>query len=73
MLQDKINEYAELWKKKTCSAKEFSKIMGISEHKARQLMRMDGFPVITIGRNRRVMLSKVDEFLETLLGRELFK
>lgn len=47
--------------------------MGISEHKARQLMRMDGFPVITIGRNKRVMLSKVDEFLETLLGRELFK
>ena len=55
MLQDKINEYAELWKKKTCSAKEFSKIMGISEHKARQLMRMDGFPVITIGRNKRVI------------------
>ena len=73
MLQDKMNEYAELWKKKTCSAKEFAKIMGISEHKARQLMRMDGFPVITIGRNKRVMLSKVDEFLETLLGRELFK
>ncbi|WP_294355538.1 DNA-binding protein [uncultured Clostridium sp.] len=68
MLQDKMNRYEELWKQKTCSAKEFSKIMGVSEHKARQLMRMEGFPVITIGRNKRVLLSKVDEFLEGLIG-----
>lgn len=30
MLQDKMNRYEELWKQKTCSAKEFSKIMGVS-------------------------------------------
>ena len=63
-----INEYMELVKKKTCDIKELSKIIGVSETKARRLTHIDGFPIICIGRNRRIILSKLDEWLEDNIG-----
>lgn len=63
-----IEEYRERVKKKTCSIKELGEIMGVSEAKARRLTHIEDFPVIMIGRNRRVILSKLDEWLENHLG-----
>ncbi|WP_154826370.1 helix-turn-helix domain-containing protein [Clostridium butyricum] len=63
-----IEEYRERVKKKTCSIKELGEIMGVSEAKARRLTHIEDFPVIMIGRNRRVILSKLDEWLEEHLG-----
>lgn len=63
-----IEEYRERLKKKTCSIKELGEIMGVSEAKARRLTHIEDFPVIMIGRNRRVILSKLDEWLEEHLG-----
>ncbi|HBJ1649826.1 helix-turn-helix domain-containing protein [Clostridium botulinum] len=63
-----INEYRELVKKRTCDVKELSEIIGVSEAKARRLTHIDGFPIICIGRNRRIILSKLDDWLETNIG-----
>lgn len=62
-----MNRHEEEIKKKTCTIKELGYMLGISEAKARQLSRMDGFPLLTFGRNKRVYLPKLDEFLEKLL------
>lgn len=61
---DKIN-------KKTCTIKEFAEMLGVSEKKARSISRISGCPLISIGRNKRILLNKVDEFLETLIGEEI--
>ena len=63
-----IEEYREKVKKKTCSIKELADIIGVSEVKARRLTHIADFPVIMIGRNRRIILSKLDEWLENHLG-----
>lgn len=63
-----INEYRKMVLKKTCDVKELSKIIGVSEAKARRLTHIDGFPIICIGRNRRIILSKLDEWLENNIG-----
>lgn len=71
-LQEKINDYERKVEKKTCTTKEFAEILGISENKARQLMRIPGAPVIKLGRNKRVVLSKIDAFIDTLIGEDIF-
>lgn len=63
-----IQEYRETLQKKTCSIKEFAGMLGISYPKALRLSNIDGAPVVKIGRDKRVILSKVDEFLENHVG-----
>ena len=66
-----IEDYKAKISKKTCNAKELAEIIGISEAKARQLMRIQGFPVLRIGRNKRVLLSCLDKWLEEHIGEVL--
>lgn len=67
-----LERYREELKKKTCSVKELAEMLGISENKAYQLTRVQGFPVVKFGRNKLVVLSKLDDFLESIIGEELF-
>lgn len=63
-----IQQFREKLQRKTCSLKEFSEMLGVSYTKALQLSHIEGFPMIKIGRDRRVILSKIDEFLEAHIG-----
>lgn len=63
-----VQEYKDKVMKKTCDIKELSEIIGVSTEKARRLTHIEGFPVICIGRNRRVILSKLDNWLENHIG-----
>lgn len=63
-----IQEYREKLKKKTCNIKELSEILGVSKDKARRLTHIEGFPKIKIGRDIRIILSKLDDFLEDHIG-----
>ena len=71
-VQKAIDEYRRELKKKTCSVEELAEMLGVSKNKAYQLTRIPGFPVIKIGRNKLIVLSKLDAFLESLIGKELF-
>lgn len=59
-----IQEYREKLQKKTCNIAELAIILDISKDKARRLVHIDGFPVLKFGRDYRVILSKLDEWLE---------
>lgn len=63
-----IQEYRERLKKKTCNIKELSEILGVSQDKARRITHIEGFPKLKIGRDIRIILSKLDEFLEEHIG-----
>lgn len=63
-----IQEYREKLQRKTCSLREFAEMLGVSYAKALQLSHIEGFPMLVLGRDRRVILSKVDEFLEAHIG-----
>lgn len=67
-IQKTIEEHREMIVKKTCTIKELAAMLNISEKKAREICRIEGCPIITIGRNKRVLLSKLDYFLEGLIG-----
>lgn len=66
-----IQEYRDKLKKKTCNVKELSEILGVSEAKARRLTHIEGAPVIRFGRDIRIILSKLDEFIENHIGEAL--
>lgn len=63
-----IQEYRERIKKKTCNIQELSEILGVSKDKARRITHIEGFPKIKIGRDIRIILSKLDNFLEDHIG-----
>lgn len=66
-----IQEYRDKLQKKTCNIKELAEILGISESKARNLTHIEGAPVLKFGRDIRIILSKLDEFLEQHIGEVL--
>lgn len=53
-----IEEYREKIKKKTINTKELAQILDVSEAKARRITHIEGAPVIKIGRDIRIILSK---------------
>ncbi|QMW92787.1 helix-turn-helix domain-containing protein [Clostridium butyricum] len=63
-----IQEYREKLKKKTCNIKELAEILGVSEAKARRVTHIEGAPIIRFGRDIRIILSKLDEFIEEHIG-----
>lgn len=69
--QAKLNEHNELIQKKTCTIKEFAGMIGVSESKARELSRVDGFPLLRLGKKHLVLLNQVDTFLESLIGKRV--
>lgn len=66
-----IQEYRIEVQKKTINTKEFAKLLGVSEAKARRITHIEGAPVIRIGRDIRIILSKLDDFLENNIGQIL--
>jgi excisionase family DNA binding protein len=66
-----IQEYRDRLKKKTCNIQELSEILGVSKDKARRITHIEGFPCIKIGRDIRIILSKLDDFLENHIGEVL--
>lgn len=63
-----IQEYKRNLECKTCNIKELAEILKISKAKARRITHIEGAPVIKIGRDIRIILSKLDEFLENNIG-----
>lgn len=63
-----IQEYREKLKKKTCDTHELAEILGVSYAKALRITRIEGFHKLKIGRDVRVILSKLDDFLEGHIG-----
>ena len=63
-----IQEYRDRLQKKTCNIRELAEILGVSVDKARRITHVEGFPKIKIGRDIRIILSKLDEFLEEHIG-----
>lgn len=66
-----IQEYRDRLQKKTCNIRELAEILGVSVDKARRITHIEGFPKIKIGRDIRIILSKLDEFLEEHIGEVL--
>lgn len=54
--------------KKVINTKELADILGISIDKARQLTRAKNFPAIKVGREKKIILAKLDEWLEDNIG-----
>lgn len=67
----KIQEYRRKVLEKTCTVRELAEAWGISYTKALRLTRVEGFPVLSIGRDKRVIISKLDEFLNEHMGENL--
>ena len=66
-----IEEYREKVKKKTINTKELAILLDVSEAKARRITHIQGAPVLRIGRDIRIILSKLDQFLEEHIGEVL--
>lgn len=54
--------------KKVINTKELAEILDISIDKARQLTRAKNFPAIKVGREKKIILSRLDEWLEDNIG-----
>lgn len=66
-----VQQYKDELRKRTSSVKEFAEMMGISLNKAYQLTRIPGAPIIKVGRNILIVNSRLDDFLESLIGTEI--
>lgn len=63
-----IQEYRDKVKKLTCNVTELAEILGVSVSKARRFVHIEGAPVVRFGRDYRIILSKLDAFLEEHIG-----
>lgn len=57
--------------KKLAPMKEFIDITGVGKSKAYDFAHMEGAPVIFIGNRIYFIRSKIDEFIESLAGKQL--
>lgn len=70
-ITEMVQEHKKNIAKKTLTVKELSKVLGLSENKARQLTHAKDFPVLVLGRTRLTIISKLDKWLEENIG-EIF-
>lgn len=66
-----IQEYRKKVNKLTCKIPELAEMLDISVDKARRLTHIEGFPCIRVGRDIRIILSKLDEWLSEHVGEVL--
>lgn len=66
-----MKKHDEIVQKKTISVKEWAQIEGISYDKALKFSHAKGFPIIKIGRDRRIVLKKLDDWLINSIGLEI--
>lgn len=70
-LTEKVQEQRKNIENKTISVKEFAKIMGCSENVAREMCRSKNPPpYIKIGNRYRIIISRLDQWLDTIIGNE---
>lgn len=66
-----IKKYRVEVKRRTCTVKELAEKLDTSYAKALRLTRIEGFPCLSFGRDKRIVLSKLDEWLEDHIGQVL--
>lgn len=72
VLEGALKEHEKKVELKTVSVKEFAKILGCSYQKALRLVHHEKCPCFRIGnKGYRIIISKIDEFLDELIGVEL--
>lgn len=70
-ISEKMKEHNELVKKRTLSIKEWAEVEGISYNQALKFTHVKDFPIIKLGRERRVVVSKLDKWFEEHIGTEV--
>ena len=70
-ISEKMKEHNELVKKRTLSIKEWAEVEGISYNQALKFTHVKDFPIIKLGRERRVAISRLDKWFEDHIGTEV--
>lgn len=70
-ISEKMKEHNELVKKRTLSIKEWAKVEGISYNQALKFTHAKNFPIIKLGRERRIVVSRLDKWFEDHIGTEV--
>lgn len=70
-ISEKMKEHNELVKKRTLSIKEWAEVEGISYNQALKFTHIKDFPIIKLGRERRVVVSRLDKWFEEHIGTEV--
>ncbi|SHF15414.1 excisionase [Clostridium fallax] len=70
-ISERMKEHNELVKKRTLSIKEWAEVEGISYNQALKFSHIKDFPIIKLGRERRVVVSRLDDWFENHIGMEV--
>ncbi|EHK2357043.1 DNA-binding protein [Clostridium perfringens] len=70
-ISERMKEHNELVKKRTLSIKEWAEVEGISYNQALKFTHVKDFPIIKLGRERRVVVSRLDKWFEDNIGTEV--
>ncbi|SPZ49724.1 Uncharacterised protein [Sarcina ventriculi] len=70
-LTEKVQAHKHKVERKTISVRELADILGVSYNKANILTHRNDAPVLVIGRTRRIIISKIDSWLDNMIGCEL--
>ncbi|CAM3775076.1 DNA-binding protein [Clostridium perfringens] len=70
-ISERMKEHNELVKKRTLSIKEWAEVEGISYNQALKFTHVKDFPIIKLGRERRVVVSRLDKWFEDHIGTEV--
>ena len=70
-ISERMKEHNELVKKRTLSIKEWAEVEGISYNQALKFTHVKDFPIIKLGRERRVIVSRLDKWFEDHIGTEV--
>ncbi|HFC9287175.1 TPA: DNA-binding protein [Clostridium perfringens] len=70
-ISERMKEHNELVKKRTLSIKEWAEVEGISYNQALKFTHVKDFPIIKLGRARRVVVSRLDKWFEDHIGTEV--
>lgn len=70
-LTEMVKEHRRKVEEKTIGVKEFAEIMGVGESTAREMIRSKNPPpYIKVGNRYRIIISRIDEWLNKLIGQE---
>ena len=70
-ISERMKEHNELVKKRTLAIKEWAEVEGISYNQALKFTHVKDFPIIKLGRERRVVVSRLDKWFEDHIGTEV--
>ncbi|VTR84206.1 DNA-binding protein [Clostridium perfringens] len=70
-ISERMKEHNKLVKKRTLSIKEWAEVEGISYNQALKFTHVKDFPIIKLGRERRVVVSRLDKWFEDHIGTEV--